>query len=187
MTSLARSYPRQRGILGGSAETIVNLTAILTIIGIVMGGAYLLVGKSAATAEWQALDTLVTSTKTLYNGELYTTLANSDLITNKLTGNLRVNAANGTITNNFGAAIVAASATCNGVAGACFTITSNSVPTADCISILKQIPVTGYLSVQVGTAAAITAAAGGFPVSVANAEASCNGAGNSNTIVLTAQ
>ena len=182
MTNLAQTYPRQRGILGGSAETIVNLTAILTIIGIVMGGAYLVVGKSAATAEWQALDSMVTATKTLYNGELYTNVSLTDLITNKLTGNLRTSGGNA-VTNTFGGAITIASSNCNGTAGAgaCFTLTSPNIPQSDCISILKQIPVTGYIAVSVNNTALTT-----FPLTVTAATGACNST-TSNSVALISQ
>ncbi len=71
MHALARKYPTQAGIVGGTGETITNLTAGLLIVSILMGLAFGLYKWAYATSEWNALDGLVSSVRRTYQGETY--------------------------------------------------------------------------------------------------------------------
>jgi hypothetical protein len=177
MSALAERYPDQKGILGGTAETITNMTAVLVVVGIVMGLAYGLYKWAFATSEWQALDGLVSAIRRTYQGEPYpTTGIGSQLIASQAAGSLRISG--GSILNTYGTAYVFDGSSGN------FSITDAGIPAPDCINILKQIPSTGYLSVAVNGGTAIAT----FPITAAAATTSCSvstSAGNS--IVVTAQ
>jgi hypothetical protein len=176
---LSKKHQGQKGILGGSAETITNMTAILTVIGITMGLAYGVYKWSFSTSEWEALDGLVSASRRTYQGETYPSTSGamaSQLISSQATGNLRISSGN--ILNTYGSAYTITGA------GGNFSITDSTVPASDCINMLKQVPATGYLSVAVNSGTAITT----FPITAANATTACNvttSAGNS--IVVTAQ
>jgi hypothetical protein len=177
MYILTTKYASQKGMLGGSAEVMTVMTAILVIVGIVTGIAYGFYKWAFATSEWQALDGLVTATRRVYQGEVYP--ANgiaSQLITSQVTGNLRISSGN--ILNSYGTAYAI---TGN---GGTFSISDASIPQSDCISILKQIPSTGYTSVSVNAGSSVTS----FPVGVSDATTACNVSDSSgNTVLVTAQ
>lgn len=159
--------------------TLIEVMSSLAILAIVIGGALALFSTAsssqASTQMTSDLNALRTSVKTLWFGQgSYTPGSlNATLITaNKVPSTMSVATPN--ITNNFGGAVIATGATTN------FTISTASIPTDVCVSILTAAK--GWSSVQVTGGAAQTT----FPITPATAATQCAFGGGSATITLTA-
>lgn len=173
-----RKYRSQRGLFGGTIELQTLLVAIGIIVGVAAGGAYIVLGGSKGSAEWQTIDTLVSSARDLYAGQSYPANdLSSDLIKNNKVGNIRTNGTT-LIYSNYGGTIAPVGA------GGSFTVTDPAVPFDACVRVLTSIPAAGYLSVTVNAGSPVTS----FRITTDVAGPLCNGAaGTGNTIAVTAQ
>lgn len=171
---MKRKNMKQRGLFGGASETQMLVTGISVIGVIVMGVAFALLERAKAQSEWEIVNSLMSATRDLYNGEVYPSGSlSANLISAQKTGAAKTNGSN-TIYNNYGAIIAPVGS------GGTFTLTDNSVDLPGCIFILKQIPSTGTTQVSVNGGSAIT----NFPISVSTAITNCTAGA---AIAITAQ
>jgi len=170
-------FARQRGLFGGAAELQMILTAIAVIVVVVVGATYLLLGRSHAQSEWEIINTLMTGSRDLYNGEPYPSGSmTASLISANYTGGAKVSGGN--IINNYGQVISVTGASTN------FSVTDPGIMASDCIFVLKQVPNVGTTQVTVNGGAAITT----FPIGAATAIGQCSVLSSAgNTIAITAQ
>ncbi|WP_158240844.1 type 4 pilus major pilin [Telmatospirillum siberiense] len=170
-----RRWRKQRGLFGGAGEQQMVLASAAVIVATVVAIAYGMLGRSKAEAEFQLVDGLVNSFRDVYAGEAYGTAA--AMIT-AITHANRLGAAKvlttTTLSNNYSGSITPTSS------GTSFQLTDTNIPYADCITILRHVPTSGYTSVQVGSTTLTP------PVTLDDATNSC-ASGAVNTIIFTAQ
>jgi hypothetical protein len=170
-------YVSQKGLIGGSAEMMLVLLTGLIVLTSIIGFSFNLYKTANATAEWNALDSLVSAIRRDYQGETYppSGIAAALISINDI-GNLR---STGTqILNNYGQAYVIL-----GNSGS-FTIQDSGLPQSDCVRILKSIPQTGYLSVTVNGSTNFNS----FPISLINAQSACSVSSSAgNSLIVQAQ
>jgi len=152
-------FARQRGLFGGAAEL------------------QMILGRSHAQSEWEIINTLMTGSRDLYNGEPYPSGSmTASLISANYTGGAKVSGGN--IINNYGQVISVTGASTN------FSVTDPGIMASDCIFVLKQVPNVGTTQVTVNGGAAITT----FPIGAATAIGQCSVLSSAgNTIAITAQ
>ncbi len=159
--------------------TLIETIVSLTIFALVVGGALALFGgassSQASTQMLSDLNALRASTKAMYMGQggYGTANLNSILVNgNKVPSTMSVTAGTPpTISHSLNGTVVVQGASTN------FTITTTSIPTDVCLSLLATSG--GWNSVRVGSAAAITT----FPITPDTASTACSAAAT-NTIVF---
>lgn len=163
--------------------TLMEVIAGLLIIGLVVSGALSLFGNADSSQKSNQmtsdLNALNAATKSLYAGQggYGTVNLNSVLKTAKrIPSTMSVDAATPpVITHSMNGTVTVTGAT------ATFTIAITNIPTDVCINLLSNAA-TGWTSVKVGSAAAITT----FPIPPATAASATNcAASNANTITFT--
>lgn len=171
--SLFRNAKKQAGL------TLIESMAALAIFAVIVGGALALFGGASSsqisTQMTSDLNAIRSAIKSIYfgNGGYGTANLNSVLVSGKrVPTTMTVTAGTPpTITHGLNGTVTATGATAN------FTITITAIPTDVCLNLLSGT--TGWNSVKVGSATAITA----FPITPDTASTQCAAAAT-NTIVF---
>lgn len=176
MKKQLKQLKKQAGI------TLIEIISSLLVIGIVIAGALSLFGSADASQKGNQMlsdiNALRSAVKGMYAGQggYGTTNINGVLKTaNRIPSTMTADASNPPVITHSMNGTVTATGTSG---GAQFSIALTNIPTAVCVQLLSNSSA-GWVSVQVGAAAAITT----FPISPATAASATNCAAAANNTI----